>query len=211
VAEALAPHLRSLGKRVEILDGDVVRTHLSKGLGFSKEDRDTNIQRIGFVAHMLQRNGVFVITAAISPYREVRDWVRNLADDFVEVYVNTPLEVCEQRDVKGLYKKARSGEIKQFTGISDPYEEPLSPEISLTTTDRSPDQCAELIVERLRALGYLTLALQITIIKPRRQRHIERCLLGFLSNLQVSSTKKRKRFIRSWLVGNRKLLKCLQC
>ena len=153
IAEALAPTLRSLGKRVEILDGDVVRLHLSKGLGFSKEDRDTNIHRIGFVAHLLQRNGTIVLTAAISPYRSTRDWVRELAKDFVEVFVDTPLEVCEERDVKGLYKKARSGEIKQFTGISDPYEAPLAPELALRGL--SIDESVAAIVAKLRALDYV--------------------------------------------------------
>jgi adenylyl-sulfate kinase len=155
IADALAPKLRGLGKRVEVLDGDVVRMHLSKGLGFSKEDRDTNIHRIGFVAHLLQRNGTVVITAAISPYRSTRDWVRELAGDFVEVFVDAPLEVCEGRDVKGLYKKARAGEIKQFTGISDPYEEPLSPEITVRTHEKSLDECVDHIVARLAELSFV--------------------------------------------------------
>jgi adenylylsulfate kinase len=155
LAEALAPALIERGRRVEILDGDDVRTHLSKGLGFSKEDRDTNIQRIGFVAHLLQRNGTMVITDAISPYRSTRDWVRNLARDFVEIHISTPLEVCEARDVKGLYKRARAGEIKQFTGISDPYEPPLNPEISIPTHELPVEQSLALILERLEALGYL--------------------------------------------------------
>ena len=155
IAEALAPRLRELGKRVEILDGDVVRLHLSKGLGFSKEDRDTNIHRIGFVAHLLQRNGTIVITAAISPYRSTRDWVRELSHEFVEVFVDTPLEVCEGRDVKGLYAKARSGEIKQFTGISDPYEAPASPEVTVRTHEQSLEQCVESIVQKLTGLGYV--------------------------------------------------------
>ena len=112
---------------VEILDGDVVRTHLSKGLGFSKADRDTNIRRIGWVCHLLTRNGVPNMAVAISPYRDVRDEVRKMIDRFIEVYVKCPVEVCEERDVKGLYKKARSGEIQHFTGINDPYEKPLCP------------------------------------------------------------------------------------
>lgn len=155
IAEALAPALRARGKRVELLDGDEVRLHLSKGLSFSKEDRDINIQRIGYVAHLMQRNGVVVITAAISPYRSTRGWVRALAGDFVEVHVATPLEVCEQRDVKGLYAKARAGEIKQFTGVSDPYEAPENPEVTLPTHQLSVEQCVERIVQRLEALGYL--------------------------------------------------------
>ena len=114
---------------MEVLDGDVIRTNLSQGLGFSKEDRDTNIRRIGFVANLLSRNGVIAVVSAISPYRSVRNEVRNMTENFVEVYVNTPLSVCEARDVKGLYAKARSGIIKGFTGIDDPYEEPLNPEV----------------------------------------------------------------------------------
>jgi len=155
IAEALAPHLRERGKRVEILDGDVVRTHLSKGLGFSRADRDTNIQRIGFVAHLLARNGTVVITAAISPYRATRDWVRELSPDFVEVFVDTPLEVCETRDVKGLYKKARAGEIKEFTGISDPYEPPLAPELTVPTHRQSVEESVAQITSKLAQLGYL--------------------------------------------------------
>jgi adenylylsulfate kinase len=155
LAEAVAPALRGRGRRVEVLDGDVVRMHLSRGLGFSREDRDTNIQRIGFVAHLLQRNGVFAVTAAISPYRATRDWVRALAGDFVEIHVATPLEVCESRDVKGLYRRARAGEIKEFTGISDPYEPPLSPEITLPTHELTVEQCVQRVLARLEDLGYL--------------------------------------------------------
>jgi adenylylsulfate kinase len=155
LAEAIAPKLRGHGKRVEILDGDVVRTNLSKGLGFSREDRDTNIARIAFVAHLLARNGVIVITAAISPFRETRDNARKLIGDFVEVHVAPPLEECIRRDVKGLYKKAIAGEIQQFTGISDPYEEPLSPEIRIDTSVVSVDEGAGRIFAKLRELGYL--------------------------------------------------------
>src|SRR2546428_7518961 len=125
ITNLLVRELLARGSQLEVLDGDVVRENLSKGLGFSKEDRDINIRRIGFVAHLLARNGVKVITAAISPYRSVRDEVReNVGEDFLEVYVSTPLEVCESRDVKGLYAKARSGALKGFTGIDDPYEPP---------------------------------------------------------------------------------------
>jgi adenylylsulfate kinase len=155
LAEALAPKLRAHGRRVEILDGDVVRTHLSKGLGFSREDRDTNIARIAFVAHLLARNGVTVITAAISPFRETREKARALIGDFVEVHVAPPLEECIRRDVKGLYQKAIAGEIKQFTGISDPYEEPLSPEIAIDTSRVSVDEGVARILGTLRELGYL--------------------------------------------------------
>ena len=115
--------------KIEILDGDIVRTHLSKGLGFTREDRDTNIKRIGFVCKLLSRNGVIAIAAAISPYREVRDFNRKEIGDFVEVFCHCPLDVCIERDVKGLYKKALAGEIKNYTGLDDPYENPLNPEV----------------------------------------------------------------------------------
>src|SRR5580692_1954835 len=155
LAEAVAPRLRALGKRVEVLDGDAVRTHLSTGLGFSREDRDTNVARIAFVAHLLARNGVLVITAAISPFRSTRDDARKLIGDFVEIHVAPPLEECIRRDVKGLYKKAIAGEIQQFTGISDPYEEPLSPEIKIDTSRGSVEEGASRILVKLRELGYL--------------------------------------------------------
>ncbi|MEA2451011.1 MAG: adenylylsulfate kinase, partial [Thermoleophilaceae bacterium] len=131
IAHRVEELLLDSGVPVEILDGDVVRENLSKGLGFSKEDRDTNIRRIAFVAHLLQRNGVFVITAAISPYRAIRDEARAMAKDFVEVFADAPLEVCESRDVKGLYAKARAGEIKGFTGVDAPYEAPEKPDLEL--------------------------------------------------------------------------------
>lgn len=155
IAEALEAELRARGEKVELLDGDVVRENLSKGLGFSKEDRDTNIRRIGFVAHLLARNGVKVICAAISPYREVRDEIRQLAGDFIEVYVSTSLALCETRDVKGLYQKARSGQIRGFTGVDDPYEPPLSPEIEISTSDESPEDSAARISKELETHGYL--------------------------------------------------------
>src|SRR5215203_4425355 len=126
----LVKELRKRGSNLEVLDGDVVRENLSKGLGFSKEDRDTNIRRIAFVANLLSRNGVPVITAAISPYKAIRDEAREMMGDrFIEVYVNATVDTCAERDVKGLYAKARAGEIKEFTGVSDPYEEPLDPEL----------------------------------------------------------------------------------
>src|SRR5271166_2542554 len=155
LAEALAPQLRAQGKRVELLDGDVVRTNLSKGLGFSREDRDTNIARIAFVAHLLARNGVVVMVAAISPFRETREKARQLIGDFIEIHVAPPLEECIKRDVKGLYKKAIAGEIQQFTGISDPYEEPLSPEIKIDTSRGSVEEGAARVLAKLRELGYL--------------------------------------------------------
>ena len=155
IAEALAERLSRDGARVEILDGDVVRTNLSKGLGFSREDRDTNIRRIGFVSHLLSRNGVIVLAAAISPYRSVRDEVRALVGEFVEVYVSTSLETCMSRDVKGLYKKAISGELPQFTGISDPYEPPEQPELILETDSHSPAENAQEILDWLESHGFI--------------------------------------------------------
>ncbi len=148
---------------VEVLDGDVVRTHLSKGLGFSKEDRDTNIRRIGWVAQLLTKHKVPNLIAAISPYREIRDEVRSMVEDaggkgaFIEVFVDCPVEVCEERDVKGLYAKARSGEIKQFTGISDPYEHPLDPEIHLRTDKASVEEATEQILNYLGEKGFISL------------------------------------------------------
>jgi adenylylsulfate kinase len=155
VSEVVEKRLRERGLRVEVLDGDVVRTNLSKGLGFSKEDRDTNILRIGWVCHLLTRNGVAAIAAAISPYRDIRDQNRALIGNFIEVFVDTPIEECEKRDVKGLYKKARAGIIKGFTGVDDPYEAPLDPEVRLDTVNMSPDECAVVILRKAVELGYL--------------------------------------------------------
>lgn len=155
LAEALAPRLSALGRRVELLDGDAVRTHLSKGLGFSREDRDTNVRRIGWVAQLLTRNGVFVITAAISPYRDARTWCRDTIKDFVEVYVSTPLEECAARDVKGLYARAMAGEIPHFTGVNDPYEPPTDPALELDTRGMTVDEGVERVLAVLRARGYL--------------------------------------------------------
>jgi adenylyl-sulfate kinase len=150
ISEIVEQQLRDRGSRVEILDGDVVRENLSKGLGFSKEDRDTNIRRIAFVADLLSRNGVPVITAAISPYREIRDEARELMGErFIEVYVKASVEVCAERDVKGLYEKAFKGEIKEFTGVSDPYEPPLNPELTLDTEQESVEESAEKLLALL--------------------------------------------------------------
>ena len=157
LSQFLTPRLRDLGLKVEVLDGDEVRENLSKGLGFSKEDRDTNIARIGYVANMLARNGVCAITAAISPYRALRRDIRSKAQAaFVEVYVQCPLEVVEKRDTKGLYKKARAGLIANFTGISDPYEEPEQPEIIVSTADESIEESAEKILEYLKEHGFIS-------------------------------------------------------
>jgi adenylyl-sulfate kinase len=153
VAAAVVDELRRRGHRVELLDGDEVRENLSAGLGFSKADRDANIRRIGWVAALLARNGIVAVTAAISPYRSVRDEVRSKIDSFVEVYVDTPIEVCEQRDVKGLYAKARAGEIPEFTGVSDPYEPPVAPEVRVVTHDRDPRASAAQVVDYLERAG----------------------------------------------------------
>ena len=153
IAAAVVDELRRRGHRVELLDGDEVRENLSAGLGFSKADRDANIRRIGWVAALLARNGVVAVTAAISPYRSVRDEVRAKIDQFVEVYVDTPIEVCEERDVKGLYAKARAGEIPEFTGVSDPYEPPVSPEVRVVTHDRHPERSAAEVVDYLERAG----------------------------------------------------------
>ena len=155
ISEIVEKELRERGNRVEVLDGDIVRTNLSKGLSFSKEDRDTNILRIGFVANLLTRNGVAVIVSAISPYKEARDQVRRRIVDFVEVYVHCPLEVCAERDVKGLYKKAFEGEIEHFTGVSDPYEPPEAPDLVLETEQEEPEESARKVIEKLEFFGYL--------------------------------------------------------
>jgi adenylylsulfate kinase len=157
---AVEKRLKSYGQKIEILDGDVVRLNLCKGLGFSKEDRDENIRRVGFVANLLTRNQVTVLVSAISPYRNIRQQVREQIVNFVEVYVNAPLEVCEQRDVKGLYKKARAGIIKNFTGIDDPYEPPLNPEVECRTDLETVDESVSKVLAKLRELGYLGLTLK---------------------------------------------------
>ena len=157
IAEMLTQLLQENGRQVTLLDGDTVRTHLSKGLGFSKEDRDTNIRRIGFVASEIVRHGGMVVCAAVSPYRATRADVRNMVGrkHFVEIFVNTPLEVCEQRDVKGMYMKARRGEIKGFTGIDDPYEPPENPDILLDTTAKNPMENAHRILEFIASQGFI--------------------------------------------------------
>ena len=155
VASMLAKRLSALGAQVEILDGDVVRTNLSKGLGFSKEDRDTNIRRIGFVCNLLSRNGVFAIAAAISPYRAVRAEVRAAAGNFVEVFTDCPLDTLVERDVKGLYKKALAGEIKNFTGVSDPYEAPESPEVRIDSSCQTPEESTDIVWRYLIEVGLL--------------------------------------------------------
>jgi len=155
LSEAIEQRLKARGRKVEVLDGDIVRTHLSKGLGFSREDRDINIKRIAFVCSMLTRNGVVCISAAISPYREAREWARKEISNFVEIYVKCPLEVCRERDVKGLYKLVDEGKIKNFTGVDDPYEEPEHPELVIHTDKETVEESIQRIFAKLEQLGYL--------------------------------------------------------
>lgn len=164
IAALVAKELEDRGMVVDRLDGDVVREHLTKDLGFSKEDRDTNIGRIGWVASRLARAGVAVVVSAISPYEEARQRARRAVEQhgtFVEVYVATSLEECERRDPKGLYAKAHTGEIKEFTGVSDPYEEPSNPELRLQTEDRTPEESAAAVMAKLEELGLL--AVQVVV------------------------------------------------
>ncbi|HXN87700.1 MAG TPA: adenylyl-sulfate kinase [Candidatus Binataceae bacterium] len=155
LANLLADELRKRGHLVEVLDGDEIRTHLSKGLGFSKEDRDTNIRRIGYVAKLLSRNGVVAISAAISPYRDVRDELRREHQRFFEVYMNCTIEKLSERDVKGLYKKALAGEIKNFTGISDPYEPPHNAELILDSGKETVEESLKKLIAKLEEVGYI--------------------------------------------------------
>ena len=150
----LQKKIQDLGFQVELLDGDEVRQKLTKDLGFSKEDRDENIRRIAYVAKLLTRVGAVPIISAISPYRSLRDYARQEIGNFVEVYVHCPVEVCIKRDVKGLYKKALKGEITNFTGISDPYEPPLSPDVIVETSQDTQDDCVDAILRKLEELGY---------------------------------------------------------
>lgn len=156
ISQILAGELRRRGHRVEVLDGDVVRTNLSAGLSFSKADRDINIRRVGWVCQVLTRNDVVAIAAAISPYRAVRDEVRRAIGRFVEVYLEAPISVLAERDVKGLYRKASAGEISGFTGVSDPYEPPIDPEVICHTDGRqTAEESAHSVLARLEELGYL--------------------------------------------------------
>ncbi len=156
IAGIVAAQLRSVGAPLEVLDGDEVRTHLSAGLGFGKADRDTNVRRIGWVAGLLSRHGVGVITAAISPYADVRGEARAMATNFVEVFVDAPLEEVRRRDVKGLYARADRGEIPNFTGVSDPYEPPAAPEVHLYTDRETPEESAGRVMAYLRQRGLVT-------------------------------------------------------
>ena len=155
ISQIVYSKLKQEGHKVEILDGDIIRTNLSKGLGFSKEGRDTNIKRVGFVCDLLTRNDVIAIAVCISPYKEIRDYNRKLIGNFVEVYTKCSLDECIKRDPKGNYKKALAGEIKNYTGIDDPYEEPENAEIILETDKETPEQSAEKVLQRLQELHLL--------------------------------------------------------
>lgn len=155
VADIVTAEIARRGAPVECLDGDVVRTHLSRGLGFSREDRDINILRIGFVAGLLSRHGVGVVTAAISPYAATRDRVREMTTNFTEIFVDAPLEACIERDVKGLYARALAGDIPHFTGVSDPYEPPEQPELHLRTDQEPPEASARRVLDYLEERGWV--------------------------------------------------------
>lgn len=182
VAEIVEKELRDRGLNVESLDGDEIRKHFSKGLGFTKEDRDTHILRMGFIAKLLSRNGVAVLAAFVSPYREIRDKIRNDMEGFIEIFVKCPLEVCIERDVKGMYKKAIAGEIKNFTGISDPYEEPLNPEIILETDKESSEESAKKVIEKLESWGYIPVVDNSSGYTPEEEEKVKNRLkaLGYI-------------------------------
>jgi adenylyl-sulfate kinase len=181
VSEVVAPELLERGLNVEVLDGDVVRQGLSKELGFSKEDRDIHIRRIGFVSKLLSRNDVAVLAAFVSPYRAIRDELRQEIDNFVEVYVKCPVEVCIERDVKGMYKKALAGEIQNFTGVSDPYEEPENPEIVIETDKETTEESAQKVLEALEELGHIPKAADITYSEEEEEKIKQRLkALGYL-------------------------------
>lgn len=162
ISKIIADELRARGLKVEVLDGDVVRENLSKGLGFSKEDRDTNIRRIGWVCEVLTRNGIVAIAAAISPYRAIRDENRARIGRFVEVYCQAPLDVLAERDVKGLYKKAMLGEIKNFTGVDDPYEPPVAPDVTVHSDREKITESAAKVLRKLEELGYIPIQVEQT-------------------------------------------------
>jgi adenylyl-sulfate kinase len=183
LARGVEAILRERGMKVEVLDGDIIRQNLSKGLGFSKEDRDTNIKRIGFVCKLLTRNGVVAIASAISPYREIREYVRHDIGSFILVYVKCSLEVLIQRDAKGLYQKALSGEIRNFTGISDPYEQPLHPEVTVDTAVESPSQSIAKIISKLEALQLIPVGQEHAVYSAKEESEVEERLraLGYIS------------------------------
>ena len=182
ISEIVEQELRSRGFNVEALDGDEIRRNLSKGLGFSKEDRDTHLRRVGFIARLLTRNNVATLSAFVSPYRELRSHLRSEIGNFVEVYVKCPVEVCIQRDVKGMYKKALAGEIQNFTGISDPYEEPLEPEIIVETDKETSEESAQKVVRNLEILGYVPAAPEFDTFTAEEEEQVKERLkaLGYL-------------------------------
>jgi len=155
IADAVAKELQKMGVKAERLDGDIIRKHLWKELGFSKEDRDENIRRAAFLAGLLTRNGIIVLTSFISPYRELRDYARREIGNFVEIYVKCPVEVCIQRDTKGMYKKALDGEIPNFTGVSDPYEEPPNPEVLIESDKESLEESVAKVMTKMKNIGYV--------------------------------------------------------
>jgi len=155
IADTVAKELRKTGLKAERLDGDIIRKHLWKELGFSKEDRDENIRRAAFLAGLLTRNGIAVLTSFISPYRELRDYARREIGDFVEIYVKCPVEVCIQRDTRGMYQKALAGEIPNFTGVSDPYEEPLNPELVIESDKEPLEESVNKVMSKIKELGYV--------------------------------------------------------
>ena len=155
IADAVAEALRKRGLKTERLDADIIRKHLWKELGYSKEDRDENIRRASFLAKLLTRNGIAVLTSFISPYRELRDYARREIGNFVEIYVKCPVDVCIQRDARGMYKKALAGEIPNFTGVSDPYEEPLNPEVLIESDKESLEESVTKVMTKIKELGYI--------------------------------------------------------
>ena len=182
ISDIVEKELRARGLNVEALDGDEVRRNLSKDLGFSKKDRDTHIMRIGFIAKLLSRNGVATLAAFVSPYREVRDYLRSEIGNFVEVYVSCPVEVCIERDVKGMYKKALAGEIQNFTGVSDPYEEPLDPEIVVDTDKETVEESAQKVIDQLESMGYIPAVSESVVYTTEEEEKIKKRLksLGYL-------------------------------
>lgn len=179
----VAAELRKRGQKVEVLDGDEVRTNLSQGLSFSKEDRDINVKRIGYVCHLLTRNGVWAISAAISPYRDVREFNRQMIGDFIEIYVQCSIEKLTERDVKGLYKKALAGEVKNFTGVSDPYEAPLNPEVTVNSEKENVEQSLGKIIGYLESKNYLPRT-------GRTTRKIKKPETTWLARLKLSKSKR---------------------
>src|SRR5437868_6657537 len=187
LARLVEKELKQRGHKVEVLDGDIVRTNLSKGLGFSKEDRDTNIRRIGFVCDLLARNDVVAIAAAISPYREIRDEIRRITTaPFIEAYVECPLDVLVERDVKGLYKRALAGEIKNFTGVDDPYEAPGSPEVLVNSSTETPEDSAGKIINRLVELRLVQAALEAALSED--EDSVVRARLEALGYVRIQAT-----------------------